>query len=366
MTIQPEELVVDNGASSAFPKRIEPGKHGGAQSRKFAQVGSALTLLVGTPVAYDEALDAFVAWDPNTSLGTDVNEVQEITFDAGVDGGTFRLGFLGAYTAAIAWNANAATIETAFEGLATVGAGNGTISGGTLPGTPVVITFTGTLAGAPQDLVELDGAALTDGGLSIVGGVITRLTPGNTGGAVNEVITIDEATGTVTAGTFTITFDGQTTTPIAWDASAATVLAAVIALSNVPAGAFTAGGGALPGTAVTLTAAGAFLNADLPAMTVDSTGLTGGTISAVTTTEGDTEEGAAAPAGEIVGFVFPKDIVLSTTGEVFGVIMMKGLIHRDEIVLPSVGSPTNAQLDEALRDGLLERGILVEHLTNVH
>jgi hypothetical protein len=38
------------------------------------------------------------------------------------------------------------------------------------------------------------------------------------------------------SGTFTLTFDGQTTSAIAWDASASTVQSALESLSNIDAG----------------------------------------------------------------------------------------------------------------------------------
>jgi hypothetical protein len=48
-------------------------------------------------------------------------------------------------------------------------------------------------------------------------------------GGVNEVVTLTEATN-ITAGTYTLTFGGQTTAAIAWDATAAQVQAALEAL----------------------------------------------------------------------------------------------------------------------------------------
>lgn len=57
-------------------------------------------------------------------------------------------------------------------------------------------------------------------------------------------------TGSPTGGTFTISFDGQTTAAIAYNASAADVQAALEALSNIGTGNVNCTGGALPGTAV--------------------------------------------------------------------------------------------------------------------
>jgi hypothetical protein len=100
-----------------------------------------------------------------------------------------------------------------------------------------------------------------------------------------EVQTVD--LGAATAGTITIGFDGQTTAAIAYNADAATVRAALEALPNVEAGDIAVSGGPLPGT-ITLSFAGQYLGIDVPEVTVTPTGLTGGTVTVATTTEGAT------------------------------------------------------------------------------
>jgi len=86
-----------------------------------------------------------------------VNEVQLISLPNNPSAGTFTLSFGGETTAAIAYNAVAADVETAFEALASVGSGNVTVSG-TAPNWTV--TFTGTLAAADQALITGSGLAL--------------------------------------------------------------------------------------------------------------------------------------------------------------------------------------------------------------
>ena len=111
----------------------------------------------------------------------------------------------------------------------------------------------------------------------------------------NEVqrITI---TGTPTGGTFTLTFQGQTTAGIAFNANAAAVVAALEALSNVDAGEVTATGGALPGTAVDVTFVGRYAGINQPQMTGSAAGLTGGTPVLTITTV--TAGGGGAGAGQ--------------------------------------------------------------------
>lgn len=101
--------------------------------------------------------------------------------------------------------------------------------------------------------------------------------------AQTEVQTIT-ITGTPTGGTFTLTFDGQTTGNIAYNASAATVDTALEALSNIAAGEVVCAGGNLPGTPVTVTFANGLARENVPEMTANSASLTGGTTPTVTVT----------------------------------------------------------------------------------
>lgn len=104
----------------------------------------------------------------------------------------------------------------------------------------------------------------------------------------NEVQTIT-VTGTPTGGTFTLTYSGQTTANIVYNAAAAAVQSALEALSNLAVGDVVCAGGALPGTPVTATFQGDLAGVNVPQMTANSTGLTGGTsptVTVTTTTEG--------------------------------------------------------------------------------
>lgn len=103
----------------------------------------------------------------------------------------------------------------------------------------------------------------------------------------NEVQSL-ATSGSPTGGTISLTFQGQTTAPIAYNAAASAVQSALLALSNLDAGEVTAAGGALGTAPVTLTFGGRYAGANVPKMTVTSA-LTGGTnpTAAITvTTEG--------------------------------------------------------------------------------
>lgn len=99
----------------------------------------------------------------------------------------------------------------------------------------------------------------------------------------NEVQSV-AITGGPTGGTYTLTLSGQTTSGIDYDATASEVQAALEALSNVAPGDVSCAGGPHPGTPVTVTFSGDFAGTDVPQMSGDGTGLTGGTTPAVVVT----------------------------------------------------------------------------------
>lgn len=92
-------------------------------------------------------------------------------------------------------------------------------------------------------------------------------------------------TGTPTGGTFKLEFKGQRTAAIAYNASAANVVSALVAVPTIGAGGVTATGGALPGTDVVITFAGNNAAREQPLITVVESALTGGTTPAAAVTE---------------------------------------------------------------------------------
>ncbi|MEW1565830.1 hypothetical protein AB0454_22925 [Streptomyces sp. NPDC093509] len=98
----------------------------------------------------------------------------------------------------------------------------------------------------------------------------------------DEVQTVT-ITGTPTGGTFTLTFNSQTTSAIPYNAAAAAVQSALEALSNIAPGDVVCAGGALPGTPVTVTFGGTYDGSNVPQMTATPS-FTGGTSPAVAVT----------------------------------------------------------------------------------
>lgn len=117
---------------------------------------------------------------------------------------------------------------------------------------------------------------------------VTAAYPTNLNGIVNlalsgyttEVQTIT-ITGTPTGGTFQLAFNSQVTAPIAWNATSATVTAALVALAAIGTGGVTITGGPGPATPYIVTFAGPNAQLAQPLITASGAGLTGGASPAV-------------------------------------------------------------------------------------
>lgn len=107
---------------------------------------------------------------------TPTNEVQSLAITGTPSAGTFKLAFKGVITGTIAYNASAAAVQLALSTLTSIGFGNVACTGGPLPGTPVVITFQGNLAGTAVPLITVSTPALTGGTTPVA--AVTRTTPG--------------------------------------------------------------------------------------------------------------------------------------------------------------------------------------------
>jgi flagellar hook protein FlgE len=109
--------------------------------------------------------------------------------------------------------------------------------------------------------------------------VLTWLNTNEGTAAVDEIQTISS---TGTAGTFTLSFGGQTTAALNWNESAANIESALEALSTIGAGNVNCAGGILPAN-VTVAFAGTLAGQDAALLTVDNTLLTGAASVAETT-----------------------------------------------------------------------------------
>lgn len=110
-----------------------------------------------------------ITWRETAAVIPSVNnEVQEVIVDA--TGGTFTLTFNAETTGTIAWDATAATVQTALEGLTTPGPGDFSVTG--VAGGPWSVEFIGTYADTDVTQMTTDDALLTGGSAAAV--VITR------------------------------------------------------------------------------------------------------------------------------------------------------------------------------------------------
>lgn len=109
------------------------------------------------------------------------------------------------------------------------------------------------------------------------------------GGSVSNEVQRVTITGTPTGGSFTLSYDGETTAAIAYNAAASAVQSALEGLSNIDVGDVTVSGGPLPAAFVTVTFGGDLANRNVSQMTATGS-FTGGTAPAVavTTTTGGT------------------------------------------------------------------------------
>lgn len=94
------------------------------------------------------------------------NEIQQFQLYGTPTGGSFALTYDGQTTAAIPYSASNATIETELEALPNIGVGDVAVSGGPLPGSAVIVEFTGSLGETNVSEMTIDGNGLTGGSIS--------------------------------------------------------------------------------------------------------------------------------------------------------------------------------------------------------
>ncbi len=218
--------------------------------------------------------------------------VQTLTVDA--TSGTYTLTFEGATTVPIAFNASAAVLQSDLQALSTIGAngvsvGQGasgvytiTFNGFTSP--PTLVSDSSLLVGNTASAVSLptptftlsSGAAGTNFPNTVFDDqALTSITARNTSSV--QTITVD-----ATGGTFTITFEGQTTAAIPFNASATVVQNQLQALLTIGSGNITV---TQAGKIYTLTFTQDVVNfpglTNPPTVTTNASKLTGKTHSAV-------------------------------------------------------------------------------------
>lgn len=228
--------------------------------------GDNVPLLTGSGASLTGAGTVTIATTQEGAAGQ--NEIQSFGYAdyPGIETMQWRLGYeLWGLTGWMV-NPSAAEVQTQLEGLSEIGTGNVSVTRTGAAGAYVyAIEFVGAKGG-----LDLDGLYLWfDEGLYAGSHAFTVVQEGSAT-SIDEIQTVTIG-GNPTGGTFTLTFEGQTTAGIAYNAAAAAVLSALEALSNLAPGDVTVTGDAGGPYTVTFS-----LGRDVDAMTASGAGLTGG------------------------------------------------------------------------------------------
>lgn len=173
------------------------------------------------------------------------------------------------------------------------------------------------------DLVSADGS-----GHKVVkaGTVLGKVTatglygPYVGGASEGQTVTLD-----ATAGTFALTFDGETTAAIAYNAAASAVQSALLALSNLQSGDVTVTGNA--GGPYTVTFAGQYAGQNVPALVSDVSALEKGAGGAGSGTATVATVGAGGGSTVSDGREVAAGILLESVNLEFGDTVAGMLIH---------------------------------------
>lgn len=116
------------------------------------------------------AAKLFPVWEISLTINSGNNEKQKIALPVGTTGGSFRLAYGSNTTGDIAWNASAATVQTALQGLAGIGSGNASVS--KLDALTYLVEFIGSKAATNMDLIAAYGTGV---GFAITGAATTTI-----------------------------------------------------------------------------------------------------------------------------------------------------------------------------------------------
>lgn len=155
-----------------------------------AAAGQSTTELANWDAVTRRGLELRFGYNSNNPISGDtaINEAQTLTKGGTWSAGTYTLSVLGQVTSALAFDAVAATIQTAINtALLPLGAGYTVgVTGGPLSTTPVVVTFSGTeVAGKNVPMIVGDITLVTGSSPTLA---IVQTTPGY---EANEGITLD-------------------------------------------------------------------------------------------------------------------------------------------------------------------------------
>jgi len=196
------------------------------------------------------------------------NEEQTITLPPTIGSGTFTLDFDGQVTDPIQFDAAATDVRTALTELSNIPPDSVDVTG--TAGGPWVVEFRNSLGSTDQPLLTADGTNL----ISFITAQVTETVTALTG--VNEVQRVDVPAG-ANGGTYRLTFDGDTTAPIPYNATATQVQSALHALNSVGSPSnLVVTPSTTAGYEFDIAFTGDFRGLDQPGITADSDDLRGG------------------------------------------------------------------------------------------
>lgn len=240
---------------------------------------------------------------------TPVNQVQHY-YNAQAVGGTYTVRIGTVTSGAIAYTASAATVQAALEAMSNVGSGNVLVTSTEADefGYAYDVEFQGTLAGTTMPIIVIDNTNLTGGSVRA-----TIATPGSDGTNEKQKVTLG---GSPAGGTFTLTFSGATTAAIAYNATTATIVAALEALANIAVGDVAVTGSA--GGPWTVEFQATYRATNVPQMTGSGASLTGGVVDVSTIQEATdvTDEVQTVTIHEATGGTFTLTYSGQTTAAI--------------------------------------------------
>lgn len=277
--------------------------------RRLDGLGSVTVTATGTSPNYTHTITFLGAGGNATALtstnrmtgASGTNEVQSLTL-SNAEGGTFTLtwdfGSGDETTGNIAYDATAATVQTAIEALTTPVSGDVVCAGSDLPDGPVTITFTGNLEETNIETGTVDAGSLTGSTPAIAIAELVKGVP-----AQNEIQTLQlyGASG----GTITLSLDGKESGDIDYNEANAGLDTIVEAIDDVDT--VTIGSGPLP-AATTIEFTGTLASSAVSTLGVDVSNLT----SSMSASMSETTPGEAAK--NEVQFLTPSVFTSPTVG----------------------------------------------------
>lgn len=177
---------------------------------------------------------------PGLIGGLRTEEVQAYNLDGIIGTGTYKINFNGEQTTSLQWDASVGVIKAALEALASIAYDDIEVTRADSTKEVQVFqiegatggTFTITCAGQTTGTIPFNGSNAQVAG-ALVGLPAIGLFDVRVDSEIANETQIIKLVGEPTSGHFTLTFDGETTDPIPWNATAIQVATHLSALSNM-------------------------------------------------------------------------------------------------------------------------------------